>query len=334
MYTAPKMFGGGTRSHPGHTPNAFTQDTSVTPHGPTREDPNAIRKTLVAAVDEFQAGMASLDSGFGADAILERYEEPRTVAGRVTTTEFFGSIPVQSRVHFFQGTDGTSTWITLGVATEDVKETAEGPPPVEIFGHLQKPGDPSHSYGFSSTRSAEETVPLYQVRGTVLPGEYEVSLGVRVGDRFGAVVDRVEVPDFGGETLQMAGPFLAEKVGERSATDGTKGFVLGQLRMLPKLEPVFRAEDELGFYFQTYHPLADPKDGRLHLDIDYEISLRQKGLYVPQGKPVSLTDNPAPAHAFLFPLTGWTAGEYLLTVTVSDRVSGKVVAGSAPFLVQ
>jgi hypothetical protein len=105
--------------------------------------------------------------------------------------------------------------------------------------------------------------------------------------------------------------------------------------MLPKLGPVSHTEEDLGFYFQVYHPLPDPKDGRLHLDIDCSLSVRQKGLHVPRGKPVPLTDNsPAPDQAFLFPLTGWSPGEYLLTVTVTDRVTGEVVAGITPFLVR
>jgi hypothetical protein len=104
--------------------------------------------------------------------------------------------------------------------------------------------------------------------------------------------------------------------------------------LLPKLDPVFPTGSDLGLYFQVYHATPDLRDGRLHLDIQYSVAARRKGIFVSQGKPVSLTDNHAPAHAFAFPLQGWSPGEYLLTVTITDRISGRVQTGIAPFLVQ
>jgi len=293
-----------------------------------------------------EADMRSVEEmfAFGQAALFEKVETPPDVTGRVTTAQFFGVVPIQNRIDFFRATGGTAARITLGIPADDLKGAEDLKKQMEIFGRLEKVGDPSHVYQFSTAREAAETVPLqdvggrehrlYEVRGVMPPGEYQVNFGVRIGDRIGAVGDRVEVPDFGGEALQLSGPALVEKIGERSSAEKSRGFVLGQLRMLPKLEPVFRPESDFGFYFQVYHALPDPRDGRLHLDIEYTVSARQKGLFVPLGKPVALSDNSAPAHAFIFPLKGWNPGEYLLTVTVTDRVTLQVRAGNAAFLVQ
>jgi len=293
-----------------------------------------------------EADMRSVEDmfAFGQAALFEKVENPVDITGRVTTAQFFGVVPIQNRIDFFRAAGGTAARITLGIPADDLKAAEDGKKRLEIFGRLEKVGDPSHVYQFSTAREAAETDPLqdvggrehhlYEVRGVMPPGEYQVNFGVRIGDRIGAVGDRVEVPDFGGEALQLSGPALAEKIGERSSAEKSKGFVLGQLRMLPKLEPVFRPESDFGFYFQVYHALPDPRDGRLHLDIEYAVSARQGGRFVPLGKPVVLSDNSAPAHAFIFPLKGWNPGEYLLTVTVTDRVTLQVRAGNAPFLVQ
>ena len=327
--------------------NRFTQVALAPPGtGPTREDPDAGSKALVQGTDKFQDDMASTEDmfAFGQAALFEKVENPADVTGRVTTTEFFGVVPIQNRIDFFQGSGGTGALITLGVPSDDLKGDGSTAPPVAIFGRLQKVDDPTRVYQFSSSPDAAKTAPLqnvggrehhlYEVRGVMPPGEYRVSLGVRVGDRFGAVGDRVEVPDFGGEALRLAGPILADQIGERSSTNSPGGFPIGRLRLLPKLEPVFKPESDFGFYFQIYHAVPGSADGRLHLDIAYSVSAREKGFFTPLGKPVSLVDNSAPAHAFIIPLKGWNPGEYLLTVTVTDRVTGQVQAGSVPFLVQ
>ena len=300
---------------------------------------------------DIESDMRSVEEmfAFGQTALFEKIENPSDPTGRVTTSEFFGVVPIRDRIDFFRGTGGTSALITLGIPAADLEAPAITGKPAELFGRLEKVGDPSHVYQFSTTRKAEEGAPLqdvggrehhlYEVRGVMPPGEYRVSFGVRIGDRIGTVGDRVDVPDFAGKTLQLAGPILAEKIGERSigersAAEKTKGFVLGQLRMLPKLEPFFKPESDFGFYFQVYNAVPDPRDGRPHLDIEYAVSARQKGLFVPLGRPVVLSDNSAPAHAFILPLKGWNPGEYLLTVTVTDRVTLQVRAGIAHFLVQ
>ena len=327
--------------------NKFAQAEAGQPAGgPVRNDPDAWKKGLTEGVANIQGGMSSIEDmfGFGQAALFEKIETPTEPAARVTTSEFFGVVPIQNRIDFFQGKDGTSALITLGIPSADLKEEGRGRLEPVIFGRLENLTDPSHVYQFSTAPRTSGTVPLqevggrehhlYEVRGVLAPGEYRLNFGVRIGDRFGAVGDRVEVPDFGGDALRLAGPVLAEKIGERAPDEGREGFTLGRLRLLPKLEPIFRPESEFGFYFQVYHAVPAPGDGLLHLDIEYSVSARQKGLFVPLGKPVALSDNPAPAHAFIIPLKGWSNGEYLLTVTVTDRSTGQVQAAGASFLVQ
>jgi hypothetical protein len=340
-------YGGGPPSRAGGSQgNIFTRSAAPSPAGAPPDDPDAYKKNITRSLDSVQSFMDSVDNmfGFGQADLFEKAQPSPEAEARVSTAQFFGVIPLQNRLDFFQGGGGTTTLITLGVPSDDLKAGEKPPASLDLFGRLEMVNDPSHVYQFSATRASSETVPiqdvggrehrLYEIRGNVFPGDYKVNLGVRIGERIGAVGDQVRIPDFGGEALRLAGPVLAEKIGNVSSKDASKGFTLGKLRMLPKLEPVFATGDDLGFYFQIYHASEDPRDGRPHLDIEYSVSVRRKGLFVPQGKPVSLADNSAPAHAFIFPLQGWPAGEYLLTVTVTDRITGQVLAGTTPFLVQ
>jgi GWxTD domain-containing protein len=301
---------------------------------------------LAGQSSRFEGAMRSVEElfAFGQAEMFERAEPYSGQAGRVTTAQIFGVILLQNRFDFFQSDGGTRALITLGVPSDDVKRGEQAAEAVEVFGRLEKEGDSSHVYQFSTIRGASEEAPhqdvggkrhhLVEIRGTVPPGEYRVNLGIRIGSRIGAMGDRIVVPDFGGEEMLLAGPVLTEQIGERSAAPGSRGIVLGQLRMLPKLDPAFPSGSELGFYFQVYHAVPDAPGGRPRLDIHYSVAVRTNGRFVLQGKPVILANNRSPAHAFVFPLQGWAPGEYLLTVTVLDRVSGQVQTGSAPFLVR
>jgi hypothetical protein len=215
---------------------------------------------------------------------------------------------------------------------------------VEIFGHVEKVGDPTQVFQFSANRPASDPVPvqrvdgidylLYQIRGILPPGVYRMSFGARIGDRIGSSGDRLEVPDFSGTELSLAGPVLAEKLGERAVSDEGKAFTIGNIRMIPKLESTYDTGADFGFYFQVYRARPDPAQKKIHLDIEYSLAVRDRGRFRPLGRPVRIRDNAAPTHGYSFPLKGWPAGEYLLTVTVTDRVAGEVQAGIAAFRVR
>jgi GWxTD domain-containing protein len=296
---------------------------------------NAFEGNVRSAEDLFSWGQTSL---------FQKMEPDASGPGKVSASEYFGVFPVRHQLAFFQGIAGTSTLLTLGVPL-DIPANSGGATPteVEIFGTLEKVGDPTHSYQFSSKRKLSDSAPtqmvsgvehrLIEIRGVVPPGEYRVSFGARLGERVGTAGETVVIPDFQPDTLSLAGPVLAEQVGPHEP-DGGNAFILGKIKMIPKLDSSYAPDSNFGFYFQVYHARLSPTDARLHLNIQYSVAVREKGVFRPLGKPVSLQDNPAPNHAYWVPLKGWSPGEYLLTVTVGDGVGGGVVTGSAVFQVQ
>jgi GWxTD domain-containing protein len=280
---------------------------------------------------------------WGQAALFEKMDPSALGRGTVRAAEFFGVIPVRYRMIFLDGAGGTNALLTLGVP--DLQSAGE-PPPEElgIFGSLQKVDDPEQSYQFSAQRKVTGDVPtqtiqgvehwLYEVRGVIPPGEYRISFGARIGAKVGNSADQVRVPDYTGENLAIAGPVLAEKLGELPKEEVGKAFALGQIKMVPKMESSYEPGSEFGFYFQIYHARNDPADGRIHLDIQYSIATREKGIYRPLGKPVLISDTSAPTHAYMVPLKSWVPGEYLLTVTGQDRIGGGVVTGTVAFRVR
>jgi len=262
----------------------------------------------------------------------------------VAATESFGQIPLQWRIGLFQGEGGSNAVITVGFPAEEVKLDGISASQIEIFGRLESADDPSRAYSVSALHPVAETVPLqqvgdreyrlYLVRGELVPGTYRVSLGVRVGDRAGSFEDRIQVPDFRGEDLKIAGPILAERLDGRSPSEAEPALSVPGVRLLPKLVPVFREGEDFGFYFQVYHAQPEAGDGRVHLELSYTVAIRQNGLFLPLGKPVLLSDSSSSSHAYVFPFKGWAIGEYLLTVTATDRVSENVGTASTFFLIR
>jgi hypothetical protein len=162
----------------------------VTPTGPT-EAPNY----KANAVESQMRSVENLFS-WGQSSLFQKMDPTQVAAGRVSTSEYFGVFPIQHSIAFFQGIAGTSTLLTLGVPSQSASGSGNSPPAneVEIFGTLEKVGDPSRSYQFSSRRKLSDAAPiqvisgaehrLYEVRG-VVPREYRVEFGARLGDRVG-----------------------------------------------------------------------------------------------------------------------------------------------------
>src|SRR5206468_5252398 len=105
----------------------------------------------------------------------------------------------------------------------------------------------------------------------------------------------VAVPDLRGDGLELSSVTLAsrlERVVDGSAHGYATPFVLGNLRVLPRPDDVFRNGETFAFYFQIYDPAIDPIDGRPDLDVEYQF-LEARGadasnrpLFAPLGRPI------------------------------------------------
>ncbi|HEU5179274.1 MAG TPA: GWxTD domain-containing protein [Candidatus Polarisedimenticolia bacterium] len=293
------------------------------------------------AANRFEDKMRSFEnlSTWAKGTLFEKMDPTIAPEGRVSASEFFGMFPVRHGIAFFRGDGGTVALLAVGVPA-DIARSAENSE-LEIFGSLERTGDPPQAYQFSSKRPFSDRWPvqkvqgedqvLFEVRGLIPPGTYHVSFSARAGERAGSGVATVVAPDFSGSSLILGGPVLAEDLGPSPDGEAAGPFSIGQLRVVPKLGADYMVGSDFGFYFQVYD--AALQEGRPHLDIYYSVAARSEGIYRPLGKPVAIEDNQAPSHAYRVTLKGWPVGEYLLTVTVKDRIGGAVASGTAGFRV-
>ncbi len=276
----------------------------------------------------------------------------------------FDSGPFRTHDDFFRARDGnTLTVLTLGVKTDLLAGRAAGRTDAAAAGHdalsmagaaPESPADARfeavarlvgaspelHTYDFAGPYGLHGGVSgpvldssgylMFQGALPVRPGTYTAYYGV-VDHHDGQVYsyrDSVAVPDLRAEQFRLSRITLAsllERV-EGSHNVYTTPFVLGDLRVLPRADDVFRNGEEFAFYYQIYGPATDPIDGRPDLDVEYQFFVAESdgagGLkFVTLGRPIRLTRQRSQVQGYTLPLRDWPPATYRLRVQVKDNLN-------------
>ena len=269
----------------------------------------------------------------------------------VAAKEYYGSIPLDSRVDFYQsGKEGTYTTITVGIRSSSVQYRARGGkevPDVVVFGKLVNKERPAEVYPLASDTSfaeADDNVQaspsellIFQATGAFRPGKYQLILGVqdKVSQKVSAYRRDVDIPDFTGDALRLSSITLAGSLEpmETIASLG-KPFQLGKFRLVPRPNNTFHKDDELDIYFQVYNPAVDASTGKPRLDVLYLFrSSNEDGTYKDLGTyPVK--DSGGQVQGYAVPLDKWPVGSYQVLVTVKDKISNNAISSSAEFVIR
>ena len=265
--------------------------------------------------------------------------------------EFFGGIPVEARFDFYKTGDGsTYTTVTVGIKTTSVQYRTVGKkevPDVAVFGKLTSKENPAEVYvlagdsNFAESTTNQEAGVLdllvFQATAGVKPGKYELLLGIqdRVSRQISSLRRDVVVPDYAAPDFTLSSITLATDMEPiEFQTSPGKPFHLGKFRIVPSADAVFRKADELNVYFQVYNPVADPETGKLRLDVVYAFrSKSPDGTFADLGA-YSVKEAGGQVQGYAVALLKWPPGDYEVTVTVKDLVSGKQAQGSASFAIR
>lgn len=265
--------------------------------------------------------------------------------------EFFGGIPVEARCDFYKSGDGsTYTTVTVGIKTTSVQYRTIGKkevPDVAVFGKLTSKENPAEVYVLAGDRNFAESTTnqeagvldllVFQATAGVKPGKYELLLGIqdRVSKQISSLRRDVVVPDYAAPDFTLSSITLATDMEpiEIQMSPG-KPFHLGKFLIVPSADAVFRKADELNVYFQVYNPAADPETGKLRLDVVYAFrSKSPDGTFADLGA-YSVKEAAGQVQGYAVPLLKWPPGDYEVTVSVKDLVSGKQAQGSASFAIR
>ncbi len=184
------------------------------------------------------------------------------------------------------------------------------------------------------------TSQIYQKAVPLTPGLYRLDIVIKdmTSDNVGVVNARLAVPQFQDDALSSSSLILADELRRVSSSDiGLGQFVIGDVKVRPKLDGVFTRNDSMGVYLQIYNLKVDSKTHRANASVEYRI-YKNKG-----SNPIMRFDLPADKigeHGEQLTLENkltlgsLAPGKYKLEVAVTDNIAKQTITPAADFTVK
>jgi GWxTD domain-containing protein len=191
-----------------------------------------------------------------------------------------------------------------------------------------------------------ENVSLYWKALPLPPKMYRLDVVVKDvnGEKVGVFGKSLNVREFNEEKLASSSLILADVMESAPrATVGSGNFVIGDTKVRPRVEgsdgtpAKFKRNERLNLWMQVYNLGLDPKSKRSAATLEYSIVNQQTGKNVlDETETTAQMVNPGEQLTLekRLALSSLTAGEYRVTVKVSDGVSKQVIEPSARFVVE
>jgi GWxTD domain-containing protein len=252
---------------------------------------------------------------------------------RITSDTVLVPITVQIPVRqlSFQEKEGVDS------ATMDlfVRVTTLGGRVVQTFEDTLRSDIPS-----SLLQKSLGTSRIYQKAVPLGPNLYRLDIVVKDvnSGNVGVVNTRLPVPRFQDDQLSSSSLILADDMQRVSSKDiGLGQFVLGDVKVRPKLDQTFASTDAMGIYLQVYNLKVDEKTHRSDTSVEYLVK-RDKD---PQPMlRFALPADKLPQHGEeltleqLITLGSLAPGKYQLQVAITDNLAKQTITPTAEFTVR
>ncbi|MFZ0634701.1 MAG: GWxTD domain-containing protein [Candidatus Acidiferrales bacterium] len=181
---------------------------------------------------------------------------------------------------------------------------------------------------------------IYQKAVPLSPGLYRLDIVLKDvnSGNVGVVNTRLGVPHYEDDKLSSSSLILADQIRRVSSKDiGVGQFVLGDVKVRPKMDAAFAANENLGIFLQVYNLKVDDKTHKADAAVEYRVikdkdkepvmKFDESGDQLGQ-RGEELTIEKALA------LTSLTPGKYKLEVQVTDNLSKTTITPTADFTVK
>ncbi len=184
------------------------------------------------------------------------------------------------------------------------------------------------------------TSRIYQKAVPLSPGLYRLDIVIKDTNsgNVGVVNTRLPVPRFEDDQLSTSSLILADDIQRVSIKDiGLGQFVLGDIKVRPKIDEVFTPEDHMGVFLQVYNLKVDDKTHKADASIEYRV-LKDKDTE-PTLK-FNLPSDKVPEHgeemtlANTITLGSLAPGKYKLQVAVTDNLAKQTITPTMDFTVK
>ncbi|MFZ0639349.1 MAG: GWxTD domain-containing protein [Candidatus Acidiferrales bacterium] len=181
---------------------------------------------------------------------------------------------------------------------------------------------------------------IYQKAVPLSPGLYRLDVVVKDinSSNLGVLNTRLAVPRFEDDQLGTSTLILADQISKVSSTNIGQGeFVLGDLKVRPKMDATFDQGTQMGIFLQVYNLKVDPKTHQGNATIEYQV------LRVDDPNPVvKFTENSQQYNQHgeeiwiekALNLKSIAPGRYKIQIQITDNDDKQVITPTADFTVQ
>jgi GWxTD domain-containing protein len=189
---------------------------------------------------------------------------------------------------------------------------------------------------------------IYQKAVPLSPGLYRLDIVLKDvnSNNVGVVNTRVAVPRYQDDTLASSSLILADEMQRVSSKDiGLGQFVLGDLKVRPRMDQSFVSTDDMGIYLQVYNLKVDDKTHRADASVQYRVKKFDApasfdGGEAPSVLKFDLASDKIPEHGEELTLENkitlgsLVPGKYKLEVAVTDNLAKQTITPSTNFTVK
>ena len=185
----------------------------------------------------------------------------------------------------------------------------------------------------ASLRSAS----IYQKALPLRPGLYRLDVVLKdtASNNIGVVNTRLAVPPFEDDKLQASTLILADEISPVASKDiGLGMFVIGSMKVRPKMDQNFTANQPIGLYFQVYNLKIDDTTHKNNASLDIQIFQGNQSVkhVVQSSEQLHQSGEQMTVQESLPPQT-LPPGKYRIEIKTTDAVSNQSISRSAEFTV-
>jgi len=266
----------------------------------------------------------------------------------------FNILPMKVRADFFPVTDASVlTYITLQFQNKDLQFTSkEGvqKATINIFGRVttmtrrivttfEETGEVTAPKEMLQAYQAQRYV--YQKSMPLAPGTYRLDIvakDVIAGNiaqyQMALTVPRIDVDKVTNSTIVLAD--IIEPVPMKSI--GTGQFIVGDTKVRPRIDDVFRRDEKMGIFFKLYNLGADDETHKPSGTVEFELSRNgsNEKIFDVTEDFTQLPDVNSATQLTIekfLPLNSLAPGKYTLKMRVTDKIRKQVLTPQADFTV-
>jgi GWxTD domain-containing protein len=192
----------------------------------------------------------------------------------------------------------------------------------------------------ASLQQSLGTASIYQKAIPLSPGLYRLDIVLKDTNNgnVGVVNTRLAVPRFEDDSLSSSTLILADQIQRVSSHDiGLGQFVLGDVKVRPRIDASFNASDQMGVFLQIYNLKVDDKTHKADASVEYRVT---KDKATDPVLKFDIDGDKLPEHgeeltlSNIITLGSLTPGTYKIEVAVTDNLSKKTITPTTNFTVR